>query len=312
MAKWFLLMAAVYLVLTLCWAEMDCWNYLVSGPQGVPDAAISASSYYPLYMLHHNPACGRLYMYPERSSTGCQAPNAAGWCSLRGDPDPYIQVDFSDLKNIVGVVMQQRQQFRTNNDIITYQVSYSVNGEDWEYLKSEADNQTFYVPADSAEENTERQSNISPPVVARYVRIRPLTWVDTPTGVPCLRFDVIGCTHGVGTSVQVARRRRFAYLPLPAGSISDYEVIMQGHTKDLGECSLRCHRDVTCRSFSYSNAYKDCKAYSVNKYSQLSARAGEQSISEKQYLYYFDMSECILTFYGCKFQNKDNIHQDTL
>ncbi|OWF45774.1 Coagulation factor VIII [Mizuhopecten yessoensis] len=233
---------------------MDCWNYLVSGPQGVPDAAISASSYHPFSQWHHHPACGRLYMYQERSSTGCQAPNIAGWCSSTGDPDPYIQVDFSDLKKIVGVVIQKRQQLTTNTDILTYQVSYSVNGEDWEYVKSEAVNQTFYVPADSEGENTERHSNISPPVVARYVRIRPLTWVGTPPTPPCFRFDVIGCTHGVGTSVQVTGRRRFAYLPLPAGSISDDEGVTQEHAKDLGECGLRCHRDVTCRSFSYSNA----------------------------------------------------------
>ncbi|OWF45772.1 uncharacterized protein LOC110456638 [Mizuhopecten yessoensis] len=290
MANLLLVLSAVSLVLTLCWGDMDCWDFLVSGPQGVPDSAISASSYHPYNSNgHHNQACSRLYMYKERASSGCAAPNIGAWCSNAGYTIPHIQVEFADLKKIVGVVVQQRLHPNVlNNNLRTYQVLYSQNGVDWEYVQSEGVTQTFYGPADSADENTEEHGSISPPVVARYIRIRALTWTGSAPTPPCLRFDVIGCTHVLNATN--TRSRRFAYLNLPGGSISDAEVMTQGHAKHLGECSLRCHRDVTCRSFSYSDGYKDCKTYSVNKYSQLKSGAGVQSILDKQYLYFFDMT----------------------
>ncbi|XP_021363126.1 dentin sialophosphoprotein-like [Mizuhopecten yessoensis] len=45
--------------------------------------------------------------------------------------------------------------------------------------------------------------------------------------------------------------------------MSDNDVIKKPRAKGLGDCSLQCHCDVTCRSFYYSNEDKGCEAYSV-------------------------------------------------
>ncbi|XP_033739179.1 uncharacterized protein LOC117326532 [Pecten maximus] len=275
---------ALPVVFTLCSGEEYCGDYLVSGPQGVPDSALSASSFDDFNGLHQNPACGRLYMYEERSSSECSAPNAAAWCGKVGDTYPYIQVKFNDVKKIAGVALQRRKvPYLTNHDVSTYQVLVSADGDDWEYVSSEGVDQTFYGPTDAAED-TITHSVFSSPVLARYVRIKPMSWTKPPPYPPCLRFDVIGCAQ-----VQDTGKRRFAYLPLPAGSIHESDMIKEEHANDLRECSIRCHRDVTCRSFSYSDTYSQCKTYNVNKYTRLESGVDEK-ISDKPNLYYFDMT----------------------
>ncbi|XP_033739188.1 uncharacterized protein LOC117326541 [Pecten maximus] len=171
----------------------------------------------------------------------------------------------------------------------------STNGEDWDYVESDGVTQTFIGPMDGVE-NALKFGNITPSVVARFVRIRPLTWDSGPPTPPCtlvLRLDYIDVYSFylfacIFVTVPNIRRRRFAYLPLPVGHISDNDVITEEHAEDLRECSIRCHRDVTCRSFSYSDTYRQCKAYNVNKYTQESGV--NEKISDKYYLYYFDMS----------------------
>ncbi|XP_069128533.1 uncharacterized protein [Argopecten irradians] len=218
-------------VFAVCWGDAYCSDYLVSGPRGVPDSAISASSVFAFNGIHHDPPCGRLYMAKWKSSIGCPSPHYPAWCCLHGDSEPYIQI-FSGPTD-------------TSIDAVTHGV-------------------------------------INPPIIAQYIRIRPLTWGQGPEAPPCLRFDVIGCSHDSG-------RRHFAYHPLSTNAMIDSELIANKQVTDLRECSLQCHRDVTCHSFFYNNNRRMCKKYNVNKF--IGNEPGQKkAISDRNFLYYFDMT----------------------
>ncbi|OWF43101.1 uncharacterized protein LOC110460220 [Mizuhopecten yessoensis] len=225
-----------------------CSDYLVSGPNGVPDQDISASS--------GSPACGRLYTMSSYNaySQGCLVPSDGGWCSDHTDPTPYIQVKFARLHRIMRVSVQQ-QHLVIKEMLETFKVTYSENGHDWS-LASSNGTKIFGAPTNPIVDE-EKVVTFDPHIVTRYVRIEPVI-PKGPTTV-CLRFDVIGCKYAMEAKTQ------YEYTQLPEVAINSSGIISDSSAEDLRKCATRCRRDVTCQSFSYGHANKRCVGYRFNK-----------------------------------------------
>ena len=71
-------------------SEGRCHDFLISGPQGIPDNQLSASS--SPYYTCCGPECSRIN--PSPYFTGCPLPEPIGWVT-RSTANEYIQVVIS-------------------------------------------------------------------------------------------------------------------------------------------------------------------------------------------------------------------------
>ena len=81
--------------------------------------------------------------------------------------------------------------------VTSYYISYSLDGTNW------VDIPTLY--SGNVDQFTKKTNNLPPNTVARYVRLRPQTWLNHMS----LRFDVTGCALpskiSADTSVKAVR-----------------------------------------------------------------------------------------------------------
>ncbi|KAJ8316372.1 hypothetical protein KUTeg_006386 [Tegillarca granosa] len=103
-----------------------CDQYLVSGPNGVPDSAFNASSVYHVNDPKHvyGPERGRLNLTETKDSSGNTLIGA--WSADKLDVNQYIQVELKDPSLIRGIVTQGRHGC-CKQWIKKYRVLYSLD-----------------------------------------------------------------------------------------------------------------------------------------------------------------------------------------
>uniref|UniRef100_A0A8C6WS33 Neuropilin 1 n=1 Tax=Neogobius melanostomus TaxID=47308 RepID=A0A8C6WS33_9GOBI len=151
-------------------------NYSIrqrSVPPGHEHRADSASSQ---YNLNWSPERSRLH-YSEN-----------GWTPSDDTVREWIQVDLGFLRFVTAVGTQGAISKETKKHyfVRSYKVDLSSNGEDWVTVK-EGNKQKLFDGNQNPED--EVRSFLPKPTLARYVRIRPMSWEQ---GI-CLRFEVYGC-----------------------------------------------------------------------------------------------------------------------
>jgi len=90
------ILSAITMISKFCFLGYDDFmDPLVSGPRGVQDNQLTASSMYPNNRMLHDPKYGRLFFYKP-----C-CPEAAAWSARHNNVHQYIQVSFFCLLNII-------------------------------------------------------------------------------------------------------------------------------------------------------------------------------------------------------------------
>ncbi|KAM3961249.1 LOW QUALITY PROTEIN: hemolectin [Aphomia sociella] len=117
---------------------------------------------------------------------------AGSWAPKKMDKDQYIQVKFPRREPVYGVVMQGSPLF--DQYVTSYEFMYGDDGNVFSMV-NEADGtpKVFRGPVDH--ENPMKQM-IEPPIEAKFVRIRPLTWNEEIA----VRFELIGCQEPSSTT----------------------------------------------------------------------------------------------------------------
>ncbi|XP_068629642.1 hemocytin [Battus philenor] len=117
---------------------------------------------------------------------GRSEPTSAGsWNPKTMDTNQYIQVEFPRREPVYGVMMQGSPLF--DQYVTSYEVMYGDDGNAFSTVDGpDGKPKVFRGPVDN---NTPAKQMIEPPIEAKFVRIRPLTWHDEIA----VRFDVIGC-----------------------------------------------------------------------------------------------------------------------
>ncbi|KAL4609050.1 neuropilin-2-like isoform X1 [Arapaima gigas] len=110
------------------------------------------------------------------------------WTPKEDSNKEYIQVDLNFLKVLTGIATQGAisKQTETSYFVTTFKLEVSTNGEDWMMYRHGKYHKVFHANTDPSEVVLNR---IPQPVLARFVRIRPLTWKN---GI-ALRFELYGC-----------------------------------------------------------------------------------------------------------------------
>ncbi|XP_069115565.1 discoidin, CUB and LCCL domain-containing protein 2-like [Argopecten irradians] len=168
-------------------ASDPCAHNLVTGPYGVPDDHITASS-----SLN-----GNIYAGPERgrlNTTASQLANGTylqgSWAPTQNSKKEYIQVELKDASLIRGVMTQGRNILPTENSVEyvnLYHVATSMDGINFTRVTdTNGKDKIFRGNLDS---DTIESSTFPCPVFAKYVRIIPEAWSQNIS----MRFDLLGC-----------------------------------------------------------------------------------------------------------------------
>nr|XP_032806471.1 inactive carboxypeptidase-like protein X2 [Petromyzon marinus] len=108
------------------------------------------------------------------------------WCAGRHDAQQWMEVDARRITNFTGVITQGRNSQQTHAWITSYKVMFSNDSHSWITYQNGADERLFEANHD---QDTPVVNELEIAVVARYIRINPITW----HGDICMRLEVLGC-----------------------------------------------------------------------------------------------------------------------
>ncbi|KAL3841714.1 hypothetical protein ACJMK2_019820 [Sinanodonta woodiana] len=164
-------------------------NYLISGPDVIPDDHFMASSSYDEPEDIHKPWLARLdsqeiIAYDSKiSRCGC-------WAAKYQNQQQFIQVDMTNLQFVTAVTTKGRDPKRYTQFVKSYKVLYSVDGVSFITVLDHNGTDMIF-PGNTLEEIHSAVTNELPcPIQTRYIRINPQDWYQHIS----LRFDVIGST----------------------------------------------------------------------------------------------------------------------
>lgn len=155
------------------------------GPLGlesgqITDGQLTASSQWD---WNHGARRGRLDIQKQGALRGA-------WSSRRNDGNQWLQIDlFDETSQVTGVATQGR--FDWNQWVTKYRLQYSVDGVTFQFYKEQGQsaNKEF---TGNTDRNTIVRHDLNPPITARFIRFRPVSWV----GHISMRVELYGCFSG--------------------------------------------------------------------------------------------------------------------
>nr|XP_022328496.1 hemicentin-1-like isoform X1 [Crassostrea virginica] len=182
----------------------ECDNLLVSGPSGVPDGHMTASSYYEDSIYMDSPERARLNLEDERvqKDNGNYVILGGGWMAGDKDKNEWIQVKFKAQSVVRSIWTQGRFESNCCNQsdwTTEFKVQFSQDGVVWHKYKDQSGNDllnpqirrsknNLYFRANS-DSDTVVKNDLPYPLITKYIRIYPTAW----HGDIALRLDIKGC-----------------------------------------------------------------------------------------------------------------------
>ncbi|XP_062234862.1 inactive carboxypeptidase-like protein X2 [Platichthys flesus] len=113
---------------------------------------------------------------------------AGAWCAGRDDPLQWFEVDARRLTKFTGVITQGRSSLWSSDWVTSYKVMVSNDSHSWVTLQNGSDDMIFSA---NREKEIPVRNIFQVPVVARYIRVNPLSWFNS--GNLCMRVEILGC-----------------------------------------------------------------------------------------------------------------------
>lgn len=143
----------------------------------IQDDQITASSQW--NSVTHGVTRARLNLLP---SSG-----AGGWVALQHTIHEWLQVDLrSHYTSVTGLATQGRNDH--GQWVTKYNVQYSIDGVEFEYYKENGQSLRKEFSGNQ-DRDTVVYHELNPPITARYIRFRPLTW----QGLVSMRVELYTC-----------------------------------------------------------------------------------------------------------------------
>lgn len=170
----------------------ECNNLLVSGPHGVPDSHMTASSYYEDSIYRDSPERARLNLEDERVQTenGNYVIMGGGWVANDKDKNEWIQVAFKAQSIVRSIWTQGRFESNCCNQsdwVTEYRVQFSQDGVSWQKYKDQSGNDLYFRA--NTDSGTVVKNDLPSPIITKYIRISPTAW----HGNIALRLEIKGC-----------------------------------------------------------------------------------------------------------------------
>ncbi|XP_041460982.1 coagulation factor VIII-like [Lytechinus variegatus] len=167
---------------SLMWnAAVICCTPQVCGPIGerllpnIPDSAINQSSCWAGW--DPDTVCG----WAGR----IDSPTTA-WVPGHPPIDQWVLIHLGEEDYIISGILTQGKRGK-KQWVTSYYISYTKNGTWMTYTNIYNDTLVKIFPG-NYDDNSHVMNLVQPPIVARYVRIHPMTWEHSP----CMRFDIVG------------------------------------------------------------------------------------------------------------------------
>ncbi|XP_066095791.1 adipocyte enhancer-binding protein 1 [Saccopteryx bilineata] len=108
------------------------------------------------------------------------------WCAEDDAQNQWIEVDTRRTTRFTGVITQGRDSSVHDDFVTSFFVGFSNDSQTWVMYTNGYEEMTFHGNVDK---DTPVLSELPEPVVARFIRVYPLTW----NGSLCMRLEVLGC-----------------------------------------------------------------------------------------------------------------------
>ncbi|KAM5203813.1 adipocyte enhancer-binding protein 1 isoform 2-T2 [Hipposideros larvatus] len=146
----------------------------------IEDNQIRASS-----MLRHGLGAQRGRLNMQAGATEDDYYDGA-WCAEDDTQTQWIEVDTRRTTRFTGVITQGRDSSVHDDFVTAFFVGFSNDSQTWAMYTNGYEEMTFHGNVDK---DTPVLSELPEPVVARFIRVYPLTW----NGSLCMRLEVLGC-----------------------------------------------------------------------------------------------------------------------
>ncbi|KAL9964183.1 hypothetical protein ACROYT_G027778 [Oculina patagonica] len=112
-----------------------------------------------------------------------------GWTAETKDGNQWIQVDLGNNTKITGLATQG--EYKYDQWVTKYKIQYSDDGMNFRYYKVPGRNSSKLSKVFNGNKNKNSivKQTFNPPIVARYIRLRPTAW----KGRISLRMEIYGC-----------------------------------------------------------------------------------------------------------------------
>ena len=145
-----------------------------SGPGAIltslPDSALTASSSHSSSL---SPAYSRLHSHDPAGTR-----RYTSWSVGTNDARQWIQADFGDIRVLTAIETQGRKREEASHEVQcvkSFKVSVNVSGSGFEYILDDSGSEKIF-PANQESDSESVVRNCLDYVVARAVRLHPVTW----------------------------------------------------------------------------------------------------------------------------------------
>ncbi|KAM9216144.1 adipocyte enhancer-binding protein 1 isoform 2-T2 [Dugong dugon] len=188
------------------------------------------------------------------------------WCAEDDGQTQWIEVDTRRTTRFTGVITQGRDSSIHDDFVTTFFVGFSNDSHTWTMYSNGYEEMTFHGNVDK---DTPVLSEFPEPVVARFIRIYPLTW----NGSLCMRLEVLGCplapvySYYVQNEVVATDNLDFRH-----HSYKDMRQLMKAVNE---ECPT------ITRTYSLGKSSRGLKIYAM----EISDNPGEHELGEPEFRY---------------------------
>ncbi|XP_078352588.1 uncharacterized protein LOC144637397 isoform X1 [Oculina patagonica] len=145
----------------------------------ISNAQIRASSHMD---VNHAAIQARLHFKQQGNKQG-------GWTSRTNDVNQWLLVDIGSYTTVTGIATQGRNSIRWSQWVTKFKLQYSVDGVIFQFYQEPAGNNSAKVFTGNQDSDTVVYNKLSPPITARYVRLRPVAWNNHIS----MRMELYGC-----------------------------------------------------------------------------------------------------------------------
>ncbi|KAM4047717.1 discoidin, CUB and LCCL domain-containing protein 2 [Anomaloglossus baeobatrachus] len=158
-----------------------CYGFLGMENGAIPDSQITASS-----VLEWTDHAGQINIWkPERARLKKLGPS---WGASFNDEHQWLQIDLNKLTKVSGIITAGSTMSAYNYYVTSYRIEHSEDGLKWTvYRETNLDRDKIFQA--NSDYYQEVRNNLIPPIVARFVKIRPASWNQKIA----MKVELLGC-----------------------------------------------------------------------------------------------------------------------
>ncbi|XP_058476880.1 coagulation factor V [Solea solea] len=110
------------------------------------------------------------------------------WQAKHSDRNQWLQVELPHVQKITGIITQGAKSLGKEMYVMSYSLQYSDNGAHWTQYTDD-DELPFKTFPGNTDNNMHVKNYIYPPIFSRFIRIMPISWMNSIT----MRVELLGC-----------------------------------------------------------------------------------------------------------------------